>query len=98
MGANFDAASWEEVQLCLDAGATPERISFGNTIKKASAIRAARAAGIDLFVFDCEAELRKIAEHAPGARVFCRLIVATEGARLPARAQIRHGRRHGGRT
>jgi ornithine decarboxylase len=83
LGANFDAASWEEIKLCLDAGATPDRISFGNTIKKASAIRAARDIGIDLFVFDCEAELRKLAEHAPGARVFCRLIVATEGAAFP---------------
>ncbi len=83
LGANFDAASWEEIAMCLEAGATADRISFGNTIKKASAIRRAREAGIDLFVFDSEAELEKIAEHAPGARVFCRLIVATEGAAFP---------------
>lgn len=83
MGSHFDAASWEEIELCLAAGARPERISFGNTIKKASAIARARAAGIDLFVFDCDAELEKIAEHAPGARVFCRLMVATDGAAFP---------------
>jgi ornithine decarboxylase len=83
LGANFDAASWEEIAMCLEAGASPDRISFGNTIKKASAIRRAREAGIDLFVFDSEAELEKLAEHAPGARVFCRLIVATEGAAFP---------------
>jgi ornithine decarboxylase len=83
LGANFDAASWEEISMCLEAGATADRISFGNTIKKASAIRRAREAGIDLFVFDSEAELLKIAAHAPGSRVFCRLIVATEGAAFP---------------
>ena len=83
LGAHFDAASWEEIRLCLEAGASPGRISFGNTIKKAAAIRGAREAGIDLFVFDCEAELCKLAEHAPGARVFCRLVVATEGAAFP---------------
>ncbi len=83
LGASFDAASWEEISMCLEAGAPPERISFGNTIKKASAIRRAREAGIDLFVFDSEAELEKLAECAPGARVFCRLIVATEGAAFP---------------
>ena len=83
LGACFDAASWEEIEMCLEAGATPDRISFGNTIKKASAIRRAREAGIDLFVFDSGAELEKIAEHAPGSRVFCRLVVGTEGAVFP---------------
>jgi ornithine decarboxylase len=83
LGASFDAASWEEIAMCFAAGATADRISFGNTIKKSSAIRRAREAGIDLFVFDSEAELLKIAAEAPGARVFCRLIVATEGAAFP---------------
>ena len=83
MGSCFDAASWEEIEMCLQAGATPDRISFGNTIKKASSIRRAYAAGINLFVFDCEAELEKIAECAPGSRVFCRLVVGTEGAVFP---------------
>jgi ornithine decarboxylase len=83
LGSRFDAASWEEIAMCLEAGATPDRISFGNTIKKASSIRRAHEAGIDLFVFDCEPELEKIAEHAPGARVFCRLVVGTEGAVFP---------------
>jgi ornithine decarboxylase len=83
LGSRFDAASWEEIGMCLAAGASPDRISFGNTIKKASAIRAAVAAGIDLFVFDSEAELEKIARHAPGARVFCRLAVGTVGSVFP---------------
>jgi ornithine decarboxylase len=83
LGACFDAASWEEIQLCLEAGATPDRISFGNTIKKAASIRRAHAAGVDLFVFDSPEELEKIAANAPGARVFCRLVVATEGATFP---------------
>src|ERR1700712_3273739 len=30
----FDCASVQEIQMALDAGATPERVSFGNTIKK----------------------------------------------------------------
>jgi ornithine decarboxylase len=83
LGSSFDAASWEEIEMCLAAGATADRISFGNTIKKASSIRRAHAAGVDLFVFDSPEELEKIAEHAPGARVFCRLVVATDGAIFP---------------
>ncbi len=83
LGSCFDAASWEEISLCLAAGAPPERISFGNTIKKASAIRQAVQAGIGLFVFDSEAELEKLATHAPGARVFCRLAVGSAGSVFP---------------
>ena len=32
MGSNFDCASVAEIEMALDAGATPARISFGNTI------------------------------------------------------------------
>ncbi|MBF0871110.1 type III PLP-dependent enzyme [Gluconobacter japonicus] len=83
LGSSFDAASLEEIRMCLDAGATADRISYGNTLKKVSAIREARAMGIDLFVLDSMEELEKIAANAPGARVFCRLAVENEGADWP---------------
>ena len=67
--SNFDAASFEEVEMCLAAGAHPSVISYGNTIKKVSAIKRAHAAGVTMFAFDSEEELQKLAEHAPGARV-----------------------------
>jgi ornithine decarboxylase len=79
----FDAASFEEVQACLDAGARPEAISFGNTIKKASAIQRAHERGVPLFAFDSIEELRKLAQHAPGARVYCRILVENKGADWP---------------
>ncbi|MDR3535972.1 MAG: type III PLP-dependent enzyme [Acetobacteraceae bacterium] len=79
----FDAASYEEVAACLDAGARPEAISFGNTIKKVSAIRRAYERGVSLFAFDSIEELEKLAKHAPGARVYCRLLVENEGADWP---------------
>jgi ornithine decarboxylase len=79
----FDAASFEEVAACLDAGAAPEAISFGNTIKKASAIRGAFERGVSLFAFDSIEELEKLAKHAPGARVYCRLLVENKGADWP---------------
>jgi ornithine decarboxylase len=79
----FDAASFEEVSSCLAAGALPEAISFGNTIKKVSAIRAAFARGVSLFAFDSLEELEKLAKHAPGARVYCRLLVENRGADWP---------------
>src|ERR1700721_3375442 len=79
----FDVASPNEIALCLGNGATPERVSFGNTIKKERHIAAAYAAGVRLFAFDSEAELDKLARVAPGARVFCRILVSCEGADWP---------------
>lgn len=83
LGSSFDAASWEEVSGCLEAGARPDVISFGNTIKKVSAIRAAFARGVTLFAFDSAEELEKLAEHAPGSRVYCRILVENAGADWP---------------
>jgi len=79
----FDAASIEEIGFCLDAGAMPEAISFGNTIKKVSAIKDAYRRGVRMFAFDSHEELQKLAEHAPGARVYCRILVENEGADWP---------------
>ena len=83
LGSAFDAASWEEIEACLAAGARPEAISYGNTVKKASAIAAAHAAGVTMFAFDSEPELLKLAKHAPGARVYCRILVENKGAEWP---------------
>ena len=83
LGSAFDAAGIEEVEACLAAGAAPEAISFGNTIKKASAIARAHAAGVSLFAFDSDEELEKLATHAPGARVYCRIRVENHGADWP---------------
>lgn len=83
LGSSFDAASFEEISFCLDAGAAPGRISFGNTIKKVSAIQRAYAAGVTMFAFDSHEELVKLAEHAPGSKVYCRLLVENDGAEWP---------------
>jgi ornithine decarboxylase len=82
-GSCFDAASLAEIEMCLAAGAAPRDISFGNTVKKPSAIAAAHQHGVPLFAFDSEEELRKIAAHAPGAKVYCRIAVANVGAEWP---------------
>ena len=83
LGSHFDAASKGEIEMCLNAGASPDEVSYGNTIKRASDIAWAHAAGITLFAADAEEELDKIAEHAPGASVYIRLIVETSEADWP---------------
>ena len=69
--------------MVLAAGATADRISFGNTIKKERDIARAYALGVRLFAVDCEAEVEKIARAAPGSRVFCRILSDCVGAEWP---------------
>ncbi len=83
LGSSFDTASRGEIEMVLAAGASSERISYGNTIKKQRDIAWAFEQGVRLFAFDSEAELRKLAESAPGARVFCRILMTCEGADWP---------------
>lgn len=82
-GASFDTASAGEIGAALATGVAPERVSFGNTIKKASDIAWAYQEGVRLFAFDAIEELTKIATHAPGAQVYCRILVEAEGALWP---------------
>jgi ornithine decarboxylase len=83
LGSCFDAASIQEIDECITAGAPASRISFGNTVKKPAAIAAAHQYGVPLFAFDSIEELHKLAKHAPGAKVYCRIAVSNIGAEWP---------------
>jgi ornithine decarboxylase len=83
LGSCFDVASITETEMVLAAGCTPDRISYGNTIKKESEIAAAHRLGITLFAVDCEAEVEKVARAAPGARVICRIHCDGSGSEWP---------------
>ena len=83
LGSCFDTASVQEIEMALTAGATPDRISFGNTIKKERDVARAYALGIRLFAVDCQAEVDKIARAAPGSKVFCRILSDCAGAEWP---------------
>jgi len=83
LGSCFDVASVTETEMVLAAGCTPDRISYGNTIKKESEIAAAHKLGITLFAVDCEAEVEKVARAAPGSRVICRIHCDGSGSEWP---------------
>ncbi len=82
-GANFDAASIYEIEHVMNCGAKPAKISFGNTIKKEEHIAAAYGRGVRMFAFDSAAELEKLSRAAPGARVFCRILMTNPDALWP---------------
>lgn len=105
-GSNFDCASVAEINMALEAGATADRISYGNTIKKERDIARAHELGVRMFAVDSEAEVDKIARAAPGARIFCRVLTTGEGAEWPlsrkfgcdsemAISVLEHGHRQG---
>ncbi len=83
LGSCFDCASAPEIEQALGAGASPGRISYGNTIKKERDVARAFALGVRLYAVDCEAEVEKIARAAPGSRVFCRILSDGAGADWP---------------
>jgi len=88
LGSCFDTASVAEVEMALAAGASPDRISFGNTIKKERDIVRALELGVRLFAVDCEAEVEKLgrANATAGAedvRGFCHILCDGAGAEWP---------------
>ena len=77
-GSSFDIASIYELDKVMSRGVGPERISYGNTIKKSKDIRYFFEKGVRMFATDSEADLRNIAKAAPGSKVYVRIL--TEGS------------------
>jgi ornithine decarboxylase len=75
LGAFFDIASRYELDLVMSLGVTPDRISFGNTIKKAKDIAYFYEKGVRMFVTDSEEDLENIASFAPHSKVYVRIIM-----------------------
>lgn len=75
LGAGFEVASATEMRMAEAAGAAPADLLYSNPVKPPGHIAQAAAAGLYRFAVDSEAELRKIAAHAPGASVYVRLQV-----------------------
>jgi ornithine decarboxylase len=82
-GSRFEVGSKREAEIALDIGARPEDLVFSSPVKLQSHIRDTFQMGVDLFVFDSEEELSKLAFLAPGSRVLVRLAVGNEGSLFP---------------
>ena len=83
LGSSFDVASVNELDQLLSLGVSPDRISYGNTIKKARDIDYFYRKGVRLFVTDCIGDLNNIAKYAPGSNVFIRILYQSETADWP---------------
>jgi ornithine decarboxylase len=80
LGAGFEAASSYEIDLLLKVGADPTKIIYGTSVKPIDHIESAAANGINRFAADSREEVLKIAKHAPGSKVFIRVVVDDTGS------------------
>jgi len=84
LGSNFDIASRYELDKVMALGVSGDRLSYGNTIKKAKDIKYFYDNGVRMFATDSKDDLKNIAEYAPGSRVYVRMLVeGSESADWP---------------
>lgn len=75
LGSCFDIASRYELDKVLRLGVSPDRLSYGNTIKKERDVEYFYQNGVRLFATDSKEDLKSIAEKAPGSKVYIRVLV-----------------------
>lgn len=84
-GSMFEVASKAEIEALVRLGISGTRIFFSNPIKQQAHIQYAINHGINLFVYDSEAEVDKMAQAAQGQQleVYVRMTVPHVGALWP---------------
>lgn len=75
LGSSFDIASRYELDLISKFNVSPDRLSYGNTIKKAKDIKYFYDKGVRMFATDSRDDLKNIAEFAPGSKIYVRILV-----------------------
>lgn len=74
-GGQFEISSAYEMKKAIDAGANPGSILFSNPVKTLDDIKLAYESGVEYFAFDSYGEVDKLAEGAPGAKVYVRISI-----------------------
>ena len=83
LGGGFDVASRAEVDLAIETGVSPSKCIYSNTVKFPADIRDAFEKGVVSFIADAEHEVRKLAQYAPGSKLYIRLLVESKEAAHP---------------
>ncbi|BFY99178.1 hypothetical protein BsWGS_02218 [Bradybaena similaris] len=74
MGAGFDCASKGEISQVMKLGVDASRIIYANPCKQKSFVKYAAKYGVDLMTFDNEAELVKVKDLFPNAKLVLRIL------------------------
>lgn len=83
LGGGLEIASQAELERALDAGATGDTIICSNPIKSPGFLRRMHDVGVYATTVDSMDEVEKVAQFAPGMRVYVRLAVDNTGSVLP---------------
>lgn len=83
LGSCFDIASIYELDHVLSLWATPDRVSYWNTIKKEKDIKYAYDKWVRMFATDSYEDLEKISRVAPWSKVYFRLLTPAFWADWP---------------
>ncbi len=83
LGTGFEIASLGELAMLQSVGVDPTGVLYSNTVKPASHIAGAAAAGVWRFAVDSEGEIDKIARTAPGSAIYVRVRVDDSGSIFP---------------
>jgi len=73
-GAGLDCASMQEMKVALSKGLDGKKIIFANPCKMPAHIKFARENGIEMMTFDNKAELLKVHEIYPNAKMVLRIL------------------------
>ncbi|KAK6057363.1 Pyridoxal-dependent decarboxylase, pyridoxal binding domain protein [Cooperia oncophora] len=83
LGAGFDCASREEIDVVMNMGVWPEKIIYANPCKTRSFITYAKERNVSMMTFDSVEELAKVAHLHPDAKMILRIAVSDPTARCP---------------
>jgi ornithine decarboxylase len=87
-GCDFEIASVTEMRALAEIGVPPAEMMFSNPVRARQETAAAAAAGVCRFAADSEEELDRLADEAPGSRVYVRLATAAEQSLVPSESKF----------
>lgn len=87
-GGQFEISSFNELKKAMKVGADPGRILFSNPIKTLDDIKSAYKAGVEHFAFDSYSEVDKLAEGAPGSKVYVRISIPVRKSTVPSEGKF----------
>jgi len=88
MGGRFEVGSMGEIALLRELGVPASDMIFSAPVKLDQDIGFAHVLGMDLYVFDSDTELEKLARFAPGTRVLVRIAVPSTGSMFPLNSKF----------
>jgi ornithine decarboxylase len=83
LGAGFEVASQDELEIISNLDIPPSTIISSNPIKIPIFIESAYERGVNSFTFDSHTEIEKLSRLATGSNVYVRLLVPNTGSEWP---------------